>query len=581
MKEKKLRQFVIYSRKSKFTGKGESIENQIEMCRKYITTHYSEEEAEAALVYEDEGFSGGNLERPKFKKMMTDSQKMEFAAIVVYRLDRISRNIGDFAKLIEDLGNRHIDFISIREQFDTSSPMGRAMMYIASVFSQLERETIAERIRDNMHELSKTGRWLGGTTPTGYESESISNVTVDGKTRKACKLKMIPDEINLVNLIFDKFIETGSLTKTDEFLMNGHYQTKRGKTFTRFAIKGILSNPVYMIADKDAYNYLVENEVELFSEQEAFDGIHGIMAYNRTLQQQGKATQEKPMNEWIVSVGKHRGTIPGTKWVHVQKLLNLNKSKSYRKPRSNVALLSGLLYCSKCGNYMRPKLSDRKNTKGEIIYTYLCTTKERSRAHECCMKNANGNTLDAKVLETIKDFGKQSSDMAKQILQTKKLIGNNRVNYEAELDKLKSCVDENEQEIKALVVSLGKSEGTNAEKYIIQQIDELHEKGEALRKRLSELEAIIQQHALADVEFDIIRQTLSTISESIDYYTVEQKRAAIRTFIRKIVWDGENAHLYLFQNDGDYEFPAPPTNLGNDFCGNIEDTDEPLGEDSE
>ena len=171
MEQKSNRKFVIYSRKSKFTGKGESIENQIELCRKYIAMHYGREEAEDALVYEDEGFSGGNMERPQFKKMMADSYKTPFAAIVVYRLDRISRNIGDFAGLIEDLGNREIDFISIKEQFDTSSPMGRAMMYIASVFSQLERETIAERIRDNMRELAKTGRWLGGTTPTGYESE--------------------------------------------------------------------------------------------------------------------------------------------------------------------------------------------------------------------------------------------------------------------------------------------------------------------------------------------------------------------------------------------------------------------------
>ena len=151
-------QYVIYSRKSKFTGKGESIENQIELCRQYIASHISPEAAEKALVYEDEGFSGGTLERPQFKRMMADSHKQQFAAIVVYRLDRISRNIGDFAKLIEELSDRHIDFISIREQFDTSSPMGRAMMYIASVFSQLERETIAERIRDNMRELSKTGR---------------------------------------------------------------------------------------------------------------------------------------------------------------------------------------------------------------------------------------------------------------------------------------------------------------------------------------------------------------------------------------------------------------------------------------
>ena len=130
------------------------------MCRQFIAAHHSQEEADAALVYEDEGFSGGTLERPQFKKMMEDSRSMEFAAIVVYRLDRISRNIGDFAKLIEDLGERKIGFISIKEQFDTTSPMGRAMMYIASVFSQLERETIAERIRDNMHELAKTGRWL-------------------------------------------------------------------------------------------------------------------------------------------------------------------------------------------------------------------------------------------------------------------------------------------------------------------------------------------------------------------------------------------------------------------------------------
>ena len=125
---------VIYSRKSKFTGKGESIENQIEMCRQYIRLQFGDDAAEQALVYEDEGFSGGTLERPQFKKMMGDAKEKNFRAIVVYRLDRISRNIGDFAKLIEQLNRMKIDFISIKEQFDTSSPMGRAMMYISSVF---------------------------------------------------------------------------------------------------------------------------------------------------------------------------------------------------------------------------------------------------------------------------------------------------------------------------------------------------------------------------------------------------------------------------------------------------------------
>ena len=377
------KQYVIYSRKSKFTGKGESIENQIELCRQYIAMHFGEEAAENVLVYEDEGFSGGNLERPQFKKMMKDSQKIAFAAIVVYRLDRISRNIGDFAKLIEDLGDRHIDFISIREQFDTSSPMGRAMMYIASVFSQLERETIAERIRDNMHELSKTGRWLGGTTPTGYASESLSSVTVDGKVKKACKLKPIPEEIQLVKTIFEVFMETGSLSKTDQYLLEHRCVTKRGKQFTRFAIRGILTNPVYMIADETAYQYLKENNVDLFAERSEFDGEHGVMAYNRTLQRPGKANQIRPMEEWIVAVGKHPGIIAGSDWVRVQAMLDVNKSKSYRRPRSNVALLSGLLRCGECGDYMRPKLTNRRTADGELIYTYMCSTKERSHGTVC------------------------------------------------------------------------------------------------------------------------------------------------------------------------------------------------------
>jgi hypothetical protein len=329
-----------------------------------------------------------------------------------------------------------------------------------------------------------------------------------------------------------------------------------------------------MIADEDAYNYLIETEAELLSPHEAFDGKHGIMAYNRTLQRPGKATLEKPINEWIVSVGKHQGTVTGAKWIQVQNMLELNKSKSYRKPRSHVALLSGLLCCGKCGGYMRPKLSERKTSEGEAIYTYLCTTKERSRSHICNIKNAGGNMLDAEVIEAVKSFGKQSDELAKQIAQAKKRIGGNEEGYGAESVKIRLQIEENEKEIKSLVATLGKAKGSNAEKYIIEQIDELHNQREALRKRLSEIEAIINHQGLDDIEFDIIRRTLSNMGESVDNYTVEQKRAAVRTFIRKIIWDGENAHIYLFRNNSEYEFPEPPR-------GNSENSCVPSGEDSE
>ena len=222
---------AIYSRKSKFTGKGESIGNQVELCREYVRSFFGEEYAEACVVFEDEGFSGGNLNRPAFRDMMEGVRKHQFKAIVVYRLDRISRNISDFTGLIDELTRLEVSFVSIREQFDTSTPMGRAMMFIISVFSQLERETIAERIRDNMHELAKTGRWLGGNAPTGFKSEAVSKVTVDGKTRKSFKLVPIPEEAQIPKMIFDLYTETDSLTAVEAELLRRRIKTKQGKDF--------------------------------------------------------------------------------------------------------------------------------------------------------------------------------------------------------------------------------------------------------------------------------------------------------------------------------------------------------------
>ena len=201
--------FAIYSRKSRFTGKGESIENQVEMCSNYIKSHFQESDISEIKIYEDEGFSGKNTNRPQFQLMMKEENKSHFDFIVVYRLDRISRNVGDFAKLIEELNTHKTSFVCIKEQFDTSTPMGRAMMNIAAVFAQLERETIAERVKDNMHMLARSGRWLGGTAPAGYKSKKNESVDIgDGKKRTSYSLTIDDSYIDTVKLIFNKFLET-------------------------------------------------------------------------------------------------------------------------------------------------------------------------------------------------------------------------------------------------------------------------------------------------------------------------------------------------------------------------------------
>lgn len=539
---------AIYSRKSKFTGKGESIGNQIELCKEYIRAHYGDDALDHLVVYEDEGFSGGNLNRPDFKKMMAAAKERKFKAIIVYRLDRISRNISDFSCLIEELARLDIAFVSIKEQFDTGSPMGRAMMYIASVFSQLERETIAERIRDNMHELAKTGRWLGGTTPTGFESEGEEKVTVDGKKKKTFKLKLIPQEAEIVRMIYDLFSETNSLTMTEAELMKRRIVTRNGNYFTRFSIKAILQNPVYMIADQEAYDYLTEKEADLFSDRAEFDGKHGIMAYNRTDQEKGKTTQYNPVNEWIVAVGKHPGLIPGKTWVRVQEALEQNKSKAFRRPKSNEALLTGLLYC-RCGNRMYPKLSKRRTADGDVIFTYVCKLKERSQRSLCNNRNANGNTMDLAVVEQVKRLNDHNAEFIDQMEKSRKFYTGNRVQYEEQLAALQKDKAEVEKKIEGLVDSLIELGDSAAKVRVAKRIEALTAESDALETRIQELIALTSQHAMSDIEFDVLRQLLSMFQENIDDMPLEQKRAAIRTVVRKVIWDGVNAHIVLLGAD--------------------------------
>ena len=206
--------FAIYSRKSKFTGKGESIENQIELCKNQLINKYGKDIENRILIYQDEGFTGYNTNRPEFQKMMKDIKEKKIKVVIVYRLDRISRNVSDFCNLKDELAKYDVDFMSVTENFDTSTPMGIAMLMISSVFAQLERDTIAERIRDNMYELAKTGRWLGGTTPLGYKSKKIENIDIDGKKRSLYRLDYISDEVKKIRLIWDKFDELKGLSYT-------------------------------------------------------------------------------------------------------------------------------------------------------------------------------------------------------------------------------------------------------------------------------------------------------------------------------------------------------------------------------
>ena len=548
MEKQAQEQIAIYSRKSRFTGKGESIENQIELCRQYIRQNYPAAENNIT-IYEDEGFSGGSTDRPQYKKMMADARKNQFSVLVCYRLDRISRNIGDFAGLIEELGALSISFVSIREQFDTNSPMGRAMMYIASVFSQLERETTAERIRDNMRELAKTGRWLGGTTPTGYRSRPIETVSSDGRTRRAFQLVFQPEEIGTVRLIFRKYLETNSLTQVETFLIQNSVPSKTGKRYTRFSIKNILENPVYTAADPDSYRYFADSGAELCAAEKEFDGSRGIMAYNKTLQQHGKANRVREMSNWIIAIGRHQGILSGADWVRVQKMLERNKSKSYRRAKSSAALLSGLLRCGRCGSYLRPKLTQRKNCDGEPIYTYLCELKEKSRGEKCSVPNINGNALDQAVCSEIIRLPEDGPFFLQNLKTRFQTMNGDRDNLDAELERLNQSIQSAEKAISNLVSALEEGRSSAANRYIIKQIDEWKEKEESFEASAQQLKDRAKIRLLPEEEIEITADALRSFPSAFGSMTLDEKRCSLRALIDHIVWDGETVSICLFGAD--------------------------------
>lgn len=511
---------AIYSRKSRFTGKGESIENQIELCREYINRNYSNTNI---LIYEDEGFSAATTDRPQFKKLLSDSKQKKFEVLVCYRLDRVSRNIADFSNIIEDFVNRGIDFVSIKEQFDTTTPMGRAMMYIASVFAQLERETIAERIRDNMTELAKTGRWLGGTTPTGFKSVENIKKLPDGKTRKSYYLVADDNEQLRVKTIFTKYLQLKSLTKLETYLMQNNIKTKNNKYFTRFTLKSILTNPVYATADEDMLRYFEHMGVEIYADKDDFDGRHGVIAYNKTTRVKNKIKERQDIYKWIISVGLHKGVLPGKMWISVQELLDKNSDKSYRMPKTNKSLLSGLLYCLSCGSIMRPKI----HRKGSEKFSYICDLKMKSNGTVCGQKNLNGCVLDDLVIDVVRNLIIKDGTVSKWLSSmSDTLKPGTDLNDNVKL--LQKVLDKNKKDVLLLIDKLKYTDNAVIGE-ITSQIVSLQEASKKIELELKELGKA--NNSKGSVDYTAIENNYLNAFDNMDLC---EKRDVLRVLIKKI-----------------------------------------------
>jgi site-specific DNA recombinase len=260
---------AIYTRKSSEEGLEQefnSLDAQREACEAYTASQKAEGWVALRDRYDDGGFSGGTLERPALKRLLADIEAGLIDVVVVYKIDRLSRSLMDFAKLVDVFDRCGVTFVSVTQSFNTTTSMGRLTLNILLSFAQFEREVIGERIRDKFAASRKRGMWMGGFVPLGY----------DVKDRK---LVVNDVEAALVRHIFERFINLGSVTLMVRELQSERQVSKRGKPFDKGVIYKLLNNRVY-IGDAVHKGTSYPGEHKAIIDRDTFDKVQAILAAN-------------------------------------------------------------------------------------------------------------------------------------------------------------------------------------------------------------------------------------------------------------------------------------------------------------
>ncbi|MBT5855418.1 recombinase family protein [bacterium] len=290
-------------------------------------------------IYIEKGKSGGNTNRPEYKKLVADIEAKKITAVVVKKLDRLSRSLLDFEQLMTTMQRNDVEFISLRENFDTTTAMGKAMLRVALVFAQLEREQTAERIKDVFAWRAEQGLYNGGTRPFGYDS--VSSELIPHKQEK-----------KIIQFIFETFIKTKSTTIVANECNVMGFRNRNGAMWDKRQLHKILNHPVYL--GKIRWN------------SQIFTGIHQPLVSELLFNQAQTIFSER---------------------------------KVYRKSKIVLGLLKGVLFCGECHHLMTPNYTKKKN--GKIYRYYRCVSTLNPKGKPCINKYFNMEKANKIVLQKV------------------------------------------------------------------------------------------------------------------------------------------------------------------------------------
>lgn len=496
----------LYARQSLDKKDSLSIEGQIEQCKSQLRPNDSYKE------YTDKGYSGKNTERPSLNELLKDIKDGKIDGVIVYRLDRFSRNISDFYNMYEIMRQHNCEFISVSEKFDTSTPMGRAMMGILVTFAQMERESIQERVKDNYYyRIAQDGRWAGGKPPYGF----VNSRTVDGKPT----LAVDKEKMEAVRLIFKMYSEDVSISLgkiAKELREQGYICSRSGKTtWDSSTISKILQNTLYVKADEILYKYLEIRKIKFLNDVSAWNGEHSCHIVGKRV---GNANIRKytDFKEQSVYVTNFPGIIDSRTYIHVMERLGRNEQISNSTRNGVLEELGGKLKCS-CGYAIK---SYSRSTNGR---PYLDCYANRT-LHICEHKynKFNFNEIQEKV----------GNEIQKKIGEIDNILKNK---YKAR-DQKRKQIRQYEKQLENLVTMASISD--ELEQATLKQI-------EATQRKINELQLDLKVNA--DIADELQIPDFGLNSKEINYkeLNTDEKKYIVNLFIEKIILNDDTEELEI------------------------------------
>ncbi|GAA0735350.1 recombinase family protein [Clostridium oceanicum] len=496
-----MERIAIYSRKSRETDTGESIKNQIDMCKDY----FRRKEKCTFEIFQDEGFSGGNTNRPAFKRMIELAKHKQFDIIAVYKVDRIARNIVDFVNTFNELENHDVKLVSITEGFDPSTPIGKMMMMLLASFAEMERMNIAQRVKDNMKSLAKMGRWSGGTPPTGYKSKTI----VNNNGKKETYLELIEEKQHLIESVFKEIAEGYST-----------YQVGKLLNISPKTVSNIISNPTYVESNELSANYLKSIGYSIFGKLNG----NGYLVYNRRPRKKGKKLFNA--KEMFVAVSNHKPVIDSKTFISANS--NIKDRAIESKPRiSNESFLAHLVECS-CGNsmYIRPGHKRKDGTRN--VY-FVCSKK--GTKEKCNSKWLRIDIVEETVINTFRKISVDNTTLDNYLKQK-----NNSIDYSNIIKNLKKQINKNNKDINSLTDKLVLLEGPSID-IVSKKINELANKNTTLNEELLKIE---RQKMFSKVDGEnvvVLSNNIRRFLKNFDKIDITEKQNFIKSIVKKVVWN--------------------------------------------